>query len=213
MSLAAGGAPDEGWAHLKSGWYSGLVQEVLSSSRSQVPALLAPPHAILVALQTDLGGLKDGHPLSSLTLASPSLGSIPGRLRSLGRLGLRGGPESSPFPWEAPGTARPPARPRPRLAAETGAAGTRAAGQSSLRPSLPRSPRSARGLPRGPDGCRPGLRWPLGTDLSRNPIARSAHRDCPVGDTAAAACCGGGVCTRRAAHPGDTEYPKLHVSL
>lgn len=86
-----------------------------------------------------------------------------------------GGPGSSPCPWEAPGAALPPARPRPRLAAETGAAGTRAAGQSSLRPSIPRSPRSARGLPRGPDGCRPGLLSPLGTDLSRNPVARSAH--------------------------------------
>lgn len=86
-----------------------------------------------------------------------------------------GGPGSSPCPWEAPGAAFPPARPRPRLAAETGAAGTRAAGQSSLRPSIPRSPRSARGLPRGPDGCRPGLLSSLGTDLSRNPVARSAH--------------------------------------
>lgn len=141
----------------------------MSSSRSQVPALVAPPHAARVALQTDLGVLKDGPP-SSLTLASPSGRSRAGSVASGSRC-CGEGPGARPAPGRRLAL---PARLR-GLGPETGAAGTRAAGQSSLRPSIPRSPRSARGLPRGPDGCRPGLRSPLGTDLSRNPVASSAH--------------------------------------
>lgn len=68
-------------------------------------------------------------------------------------LAARRRPTGSPGPWEVPGAARPAARPRPRLAVETGAAGTQTAGQSSLHTcSEARCPAGGCGVVRA--GCR-----------------------------------------------------------
>lgn len=93
------------------------------------------------------------------------LGQAPGLLRlAAGRR-----PTGSPGPWEAPGKARPAARPRPRLAVETGTAGTRGGRSvfppSGLRGSVP-SGRLRHGSgrlqaqtqPRPPVPTRPGNR-------------------------------------------------------
>ncbi|MEJ1274314.1 vaccinia related kinase 2 [Cricetulus griseus] len=109
------------------------ITQALTKAKSTKLLLLlvSPPHATPINLQTDLGGVK-------YRLVFPGLALRVGRGRpgSLGRPELRGSARSSPCPWEVPGAARPPVRPRPRLVAETGVSGTGAAGQSSLPPSI-----------------------------------------------------------------------------
>lgn len=106
-----------------------------------------------------------------------------------GWLAARRRPTGSPGPWEVPGAARRAARPRPRLAVETGAAGTQTAGQSSLHTcSEARCPAGGCGVVRA--GCRsspqPGTPGPRDRLVPETGRRFCRVRDCHSRDPAAA---------------------------
>lgn len=148
---------------------------------------------------------------STLTLSTappPSLSLWAASARAPGLLGLAAGrrPTGSPGPWEAPGKARPAARPRPRLAVETGSAGTRAAGQSSLLPgSEARCPAGGCGV------VRVGFRPSLSPGLRYRHVPETGRRFCTARDCHSPGRGRGSAAGER--HPGATQSPKLLKNL